>query len=137
MAHMIFASFRQNDVQGRALGLYDLLNMEFRRDSLKMFDQAWEEMTLMGMEKNPEHDFIDSLYHCQLEKSTLMKKHGRSITHTRLIGRSHRATPSSKHWSQTFWKINTSKKERGRARPDKAAKVGPVREKGDGKHGDC
>ena len=37
------AFFRSKDIQGRAIGMNDLLNIELRSDTLKMFDRAWEE----------------------------------------------------------------------------------------------
>ena len=46
IACKIYVFFKINDVQGRALGWNDLLNIELRNENLKMFDQAWED-TLM------------------------------------------------------------------------------------------
>ena len=51
--------FKINDVQGRAVGLSDLLNIELRSDSLKMFDQAWEG-TLTAMENGLERDHLST-----------------------------------------------------------------------------
>ena len=39
IAVVMYAFFQINDEQGRACGM----NIELRSDSLKMFDQAWEE----------------------------------------------------------------------------------------------
>ena len=38
IAFIIYAYFKINDVQGRATGINDLLNIELRCDSLKMFE---------------------------------------------------------------------------------------------------
>ena len=60
------------NVQGRAIGMNDLLNIELRNDSLKMFDQAWDE-TLMAMDIETNMAFVEGLYYRRLEKSTLMR----------------------------------------------------------------
>ena len=52
---MIYPFFKRNDVQSRSIGPSDLLKIELRSDSVKLFDQAWEE-TLMGMGKEREKD---------------------------------------------------------------------------------
>ena len=39
----------------------DVLHIELRSDSLKMFDQAWEE-TWMAMDIGPDRSFLEGLY---------------------------------------------------------------------------
>ena len=41
IAHIIYTFFKRNDVQSRSIGPSDLLKIELRSDSLKLFDQAW------------------------------------------------------------------------------------------------
>ena len=52
----------REDFRKGVVGKNDLLNIELRSDSLKMFDQAWEE-TLMAMEIGLDRAFLESL--CQ------------------------------------------------------------------------
>ena len=70
IASMIYVFLKINDVQVTATSMNDLLNVELVNDSLKRFDQSWEE-TLMALEKEPEGDLVQGLYRRQLEKSTL------------------------------------------------------------------
>ena len=44
IAYQIYAFLTINDVEKRACGVHDLLHMELRNDSLKMFDQPGEEI---------------------------------------------------------------------------------------------
>ena len=46
--------------------MYDLLHVELVNDSRKQFDQSWEE-ALMALEKEPEANLWEGLYHRQLE----------------------------------------------------------------------
>ena len=39
-------------------------------DNLKKFDQAWEE-SLMALEKEPEEDPLEGLYHRRVDKSII------------------------------------------------------------------
>ena len=43
IARVVHAFFKINDVQGKVIGLSDLLNMELRSDSVKIFDYVWDE----------------------------------------------------------------------------------------------
>ena len=69
---MIYAVVKINDAQGPAIDMNDLLNIELRKDSLKMFDEAWEG-TLMAKAIEPDMAFLEGP-HCRLlEQSTIMK----------------------------------------------------------------
>ena len=48
-----------------------MLNIELVNDNLKKFDQACDE-TLLALEKEPEADLLEGIYHRQLDKPTLM-----------------------------------------------------------------
>ena len=61
IASIIYALFKTNDVQMRAVGLDDLPIIEVRNDNLKMFHQA-RVQTLMAMEKLPARHLLESLY---------------------------------------------------------------------------
>ena len=50
----------------------DLLNLELVNDNRTKFDEACEEI-LMALEKEPEEDLLEGLYHRRLVKSTLLK----------------------------------------------------------------
>ena len=62
----------QRRTRGGLISSNNLLNNALRSDSLEMFVQA-RELTLMAMEQELERDLPESLYHRQLEKSSLMK----------------------------------------------------------------
>ena len=61
-----------NELQWRAVGMNDLLNVEWRIDKLKMFDQVLEERS-MAIEMLPDMAPWKGLYHRRFGKSTLMK----------------------------------------------------------------
>ena len=83
---MIYAVFKINDVQGRAIDMTDLLNIELRSDSLNMFDHAWAD-TLMAMKKGPER--ASFRWHLLL---TLGKEDSREASHSDQV---HRKEPKS------------------------------------------
>ena len=58
--------------KGEATGLKDPLNIKLHSCNLNIVDQAWEE-TLVGMQQEPENDFLGSLYHRHLKNTTLLK----------------------------------------------------------------
>ena len=71
-AFMIYAFFKINDGQVRAMSMTALHNIELANDNLKKLDRSWEE-TLMLLKKEPKGDSLEGLYHRQLEMSTLMQ----------------------------------------------------------------
>ena len=72
IAFMILDYSEINDMQGKATNVKDLFMKELINGALKKFDQAWEEETFMALEKEPEADLLEGLFHRQLQKSTLM-----------------------------------------------------------------
>ena len=72
IAFMIYAVVKINDVHGPAIGTNDLLNIELRKDSLKMFDETWEG-TLMAKAIEPDMAFLEGPHCRHLEQSTIMK----------------------------------------------------------------
>ena len=62
IAHQIYAFFKIDDLQGRAIGTNDLLNIELHNDNLETFGHVWEE-TLMAKESELERDRLESLCH--------------------------------------------------------------------------
>ena len=79
----------------------DKLNIECVDDNLKTFDEARQE-TLLALEKEPEADLMEGLYHQQLEKSTLVLHCmlWRQITPMKFTAKSRRATQGWRLWSQ-------------------------------------
>ena len=57
IACQIYAFCKVNDVEGRAIGMNDLLHSEVRNDNLKKFEQAFEEI-LMAAESELKHDLL-------------------------------------------------------------------------------
>ena len=126
----------KKDVQGRALGLNDVLIIKFRSDNLKMFDRAWAE-TWMALDKEPQRNFLESLHHRQLEKSTLVK----TALALSYLDQVHRTEQKScaKLKALVADILEDQQQEtliEGRVL-DKAIPVVPVTGKGDGHNGEC
>ena len=77
-------------VRKRVFGINELPHIELFNDNLKIFDDAWERI-LMALDKAPEEDCLEGLYHRQLEKSTVMQ---RALTLC-FSDRTHREEPKS------------------------------------------
>ena len=59
---MIYALFKINVIQGSAIGMNDLLNIEVGNDNLKTFDQAWEGSS-MAMDHELDMAHLGCLYY--------------------------------------------------------------------------
>ena len=69
-AFTICAFLSINDVQVRAISVNGLLNIKLVNDNHEKFEPSWEE-PLIALEKEPQGDLLEGLYHRQLVKSTL------------------------------------------------------------------
>ena len=91
------ACFKSNDIRGGAIGMNDLLNIEWRSDNLKMFDRAWDE-TWMAMEIGPDVALLGCLYYRQLEK---VDPHEECLGHTAIGSGSPERAPNRRHLTVT------------------------------------
>ena len=63
---MIYNHFRVTDVDNNILDLEDLIAVKMNSDDLLMFYGEWE-MTLTGIRKMPDEDWLETLFRSQIK----------------------------------------------------------------------
>ena len=68
----ILQRFKVTDLETSVMEFTDLCNLRLRGDNLRGFNTAWDD-TLLGMKRIPDEDYLESLYHAQVNESTQFK----------------------------------------------------------------